>query len=78
MPSISGLRIDFKVIHSLASKVNPLHVIFDLNGILVETWLGVFQITRTIAHTRMLTFVSFVLKPRLKKFLIRCLIEFTM
>jgi hypothetical protein len=35
-PSISGLRIDSKVLHLLALKVNPLHVIFDLNGVLVE------------------------------------------
>lgn len=78
MPSISGLSFDFKVIHSLALKVNPLHVIFDLNGVLVETRLEGFQSTRTIAHTRMLTFGSLVLKPRLKEFLIRCLVEFTM
>ncbi len=44
MPSISGLRIDSKVIHSLALKVNPLHVIFDLNGVLVENGSGCFKV----------------------------------
>jgi hypothetical protein len=78
MPSISGLRINSKMIHLLALKVNPLHVIFDLNGILVETRLGGFQSTRTIAHTQMHTFGFLVLKPSLKEFIIRCLIEFTM
>ncbi len=78
MPSISGHRIDSKVIHLLALKVNRLHVIFDLNRIFVETRLEGFQSTRTIAHTRMLAFGFLVLKPRLKEFLIRCLIEFAM
>lgn len=57
MPSILGFRIHSKVLHSLALKVNPLHVFFDLNGILVETWLEVFQSTRTKAHTWMLTWL---------------------
>jgi len=78
MRSISCLRIDFKEPHFLALKVNPLHVIFDLNGVLVVTRFSVFQSTRTTTHTQMLTFGSLVLKPRLKEFLTRCLVQFTM
>ncbi len=67
--SISGLHNQFELPRSHLAEVNHLHVIFDLNGVLVAK--------RTSgSHTQMKTNFRFTFRFRLKFFLTSFLFQF--
>ncbi len=65
MPLIS--RMDSQMIHLPSLEVNPLHVIFNINEVLVATRFNKAKYQRVPP-------CSVVLKPRLKEFLEICVI----
>jgi hypothetical protein len=67
--SILGLHNQFELPRSPLAEVNHLHVIFDLNGVLVAKRTSSF-------HTQMNTNSMFTFKFRLKDFLTSCLSQF--
>jgi hypothetical protein len=67
IPFASVVLMEFNVLHSPPTEVTGLHVIFDLNGVLVAKWVRVF-------YTLMVPSSSLILKPRLKDFLTTCLV----
>ncbi len=56
------LSVDSEVLHSLVAKVNPFHVIFNLDGVLIATR---FNKGSCIG----------ILHPKLEKFIKKCLAQ---
>lgn len=69
VPSTS--RINFPMSHSPSSKLSPLHVIYNLNGVLVATCFNRGKYQRAPSWT-------IVFKPWLKEFLERHIMQFQM
>jgi hypothetical protein len=67
IPSTS--KIDSLMFHSLSLEVNPFHVIFDLNGVLITTCFDKGKYGKVASCT-------IIFQPRLKEFLEKCLAEF--
>ncbi len=75
MFSISSLAINSQVSQSPWLEVSPLHVMFDINGVLLAKCFEVIQNNFLTWHQR-IPFCTFIMRLELKELFKRCIMQF--